>query len=261
LPPATHTNSYALGGRDVVLVEPATPYEHERREWLEWARGFESRGRNLVAILLTHHHSDHIGGAEFFTRELGLPLWAHAETFARLPALSVDRVLEDGETVTLAGPAAQRWTALHTPGHAPGHVCLYEAALGVLIVGDMVASKGTILVAPDDGDMLEYLRQLSRLKNLGARLALPAHGDPIDDPALLFSRYVEHRLLRERKVLGALVGVPAGATPEGLLQIAYDDTPQAAFPLARLSLEAHLIKLVREGRATTDGERYFAAAN
>ena len=37
LPPATHTNSYAIGTRDVLLVEPATPYEEERREWLAWA--------------------------------------------------------------------------------------------------------------------------------------------------------------------------------------------------------------------------------
>src|SRR3954470_18091891 len=78
LPPATHTNSYALGGRDVLLVEPATPYDDERVAWLEWARGLASQGRRAVAIVATHHHPDHVGGATFLAETLGLPLWAHA---------------------------------------------------------------------------------------------------------------------------------------------------------------------------------------
>src|SRR5690349_5799755 len=82
LPPATHTNSYAVGEREVLLVEPATPYEDERRDWLAWARAFAGEGRRAVAIVLTHHHMDHVGGAELFAKELGLPLWAHRETAA-----------------------------------------------------------------------------------------------------------------------------------------------------------------------------------
>jgi glyoxylase-like metal-dependent hydrolase (beta-lactamase superfamily II) len=80
LPPATHTNSYALGGRDVLLVEPATPYPAEQRAWIAWARGLSSQGRKPVAIVATHHHADHVGGIDVIGRELGLPIWAHAET-------------------------------------------------------------------------------------------------------------------------------------------------------------------------------------
>src|SRR5579859_5887542 len=80
LPPATHTNSYALGARDVLLVEPATPYEDEQRAWIEWARALPSSGRRPVAIFATHYHGDHVGGLSVLSHELDLPVWAHEET-------------------------------------------------------------------------------------------------------------------------------------------------------------------------------------
>lgn len=260
LPPATHTNSYALGERDVLLVEPATPYEDERREWLEWARGLHSAGRNLVAIVLTHHHGDHIGGAEHFARELGVPVWAHAVTAERLHDVPVARRLEDGESIVLDGPTPSRWNVLLTPGHAPGHVCLHEPDQGLLIAGDMVATVGTILVEPSEGDMQVYVEQLARLRALETRITLPAHGDAITDPDALFERYIRHRGMREHKVLAAVRAAgAAGATVDELVPVAYDDTPRAAWPFARMSLAAHLVKLVREGLVSTDGERHRSA--
>lgn len=255
LPPATHTNSYALGERDVLLIEPATPYDEERRAWIEWARGLAARGRRPLAIVCTHHHVDHVGGVEVLSRELDLPVWAHALTAERLKDVSVARRLEDGETIVLQGSTPQCWRVLHTPGHAPGHVCLHEEALGEVVVGDMVASVGTILIEPEDGDMRVYIEQLRRLQALGARRALPAHGEPIAEPSRLFSHYVAHRLMREDKVLDA-VRESGGGTADELVARAYDDTPEALWPLALWSLRAHLVKLVDEGRVQRDGERY-----
>jgi glyoxylase-like metal-dependent hydrolase (beta-lactamase superfamily II) len=250
LPPATHTNSYALGGREVLLVEPATPYEDERRAWLAWARGLAAQGRAITAIAVTHHHADHVGGARFFAAELGVPVWAHAEAAAWLRDVPIARRLADGDVVRLDGPEPMEIRVLHTPGHAPDHLCFLDEAQGVLVCGDMVAGVGTILIDPREGDMAAYLGQLERLAALGARLALPAHGEPIDAPEALFRRYVAHRLGRERRVLAALEGAgEGGATLDGLLPVAYSDTAPALWPIARLSLEAHLIKLEREGRA------------
>ncbi|WP_437810004.1 MBL fold metallo-hydrolase [Sorangium sp. So ce1078] len=291
LPPATHTNSYALGGREVLLVEPATPYEDERREWLAWARGLASGGRAIVAIAVTHHHADHVGGARFFAAELGVPVWAHAEAAPRLRGVPVARHLADGEVVRLDGPTPTALRVLHTPGHAPDHLCFLDEAHGALVCGDMVAGVGTILIDPREGDMAEYLAQLERLAALGARVVLPAHGEPIDAPEELFRRYVAHRRMREQRVLEALEAAgeggaageagkgsaagnggaagaagkgsaagAAGASLEALLPIAYADTAPHLWPLARLSLEAHLIKLEREGRAVRRDGRWRRAA-
>src|SRR5688572_1854788 len=125
LPPATHTNSFALGGRDVILVEPATPFPGEQRAWIDWARGLRSSGRNIKAIVATHHHPDHVGGAAFLSKELDLPLWAHELTAERIQT-PVEKLLAEGEEIVLDGPVAESWKILHTPGHAPGHVCLFE---------------------------------------------------------------------------------------------------------------------------------------
>jgi glyoxylase-like metal-dependent hydrolase (beta-lactamase superfamily II) len=251
LPPATHTNSYALGGRDVLLVEPATPYEDEQRAWVAWAREIASTGRRILAIVATHHHPDHVGGAELLSRELGLPVWAH-ELTADLVDFPIAHRLVDGEEIVLAGPRDETWRVLHTPGHAHGHICLFEPRTRTVVVGDMVASVGTILVAPGEGDMTVYLEQLERLASLDASLALPAHGDPIDDPTILFRSYIAHRRMREQKIYETLKresSTSAGGTSSAeLVPLVYNDVSPAIWPIAKLSIDAHLEKLEREGR-------------
>jgi ribonuclease/clavin/mitogillin len=262
LPPATHTNSYALGEREVMLVEPATPYPEERAEWVAWAQGLASQGRRLVGLLLTHHHADHVGGATFFREALGLPTIAHARTRTLLEErdIPVDRLLGEGDAVILDGPEPQRWEVLHTPGHASGHLCLHEAGSKVVVVGDMVASVGTILIEPRDGDMIDYLAGLRRLEGLQASVALPAHGDPIPDPSRLFRAYVAHRLMREAKVKKSLEAAGGATSLDDLVKVAYADTPEALWPIARMSLEAHLVKIEREGGAVRIAPDVWASA-
>jgi len=247
LPPATHTNSYALGGRDVIVVEPAPQDPSEQRAMIAWVEGMRSAGRNPLAIVVTHHHGDHVGAAVSLKTALGLPLWAHASTGALMPDVAFDRSLHDGERISLDGPVVRSWVVLHTPGHAPGHVCLHEQESGSLVLGDMVASQGTILIAPGDGDMRTYLDQLVRLAGLEARLGLPAHGEPIEHPSRVLRATHAHRLMREGKVVEALRR--QGPRPiDSLLPEVYDDTSKVLWPLARMSLMAHLEKLVADGR-------------
>jgi glyoxylase-like metal-dependent hydrolase (beta-lactamase superfamily II) len=251
LPPATHTNTYVLGDRDVVVVEPASPKRREQHRLFE---ALDASGCRPRAIVLTHHHIDHIGAVEALRARYGAPVWAHPETASRVP-FDVARHLDEGDVVTTDD--GTRWEVMHTPGHAPGHVCLFDAA-GTTVAGDMVAGIGTILIEPSEGDMAAYLRSLERMA-LRARVLLPSHGPPLHHAPEVLARYVAHRLGRERKIVEAVASVGPAAL-EALLPLAYADAPVAVWPLARLSLEAHLVKLCREGRVARTGDAYALAS-
>jgi len=244
LPPAAHTNVYLVGPQagPVVVVDPGSPYPEEQA-----LLDAVLAELPIAAVLLTHHHGDHIGGAAALAARWSVPIAAHAATADRLDGIvEVTQQIADGETV-------HGLTAVHTPGHAVGHLCFeVRSPHGTAtIAGDMVAGIGTILIDPSEGDMAVYLESLERLLARPAATLLPAHGPPIPDGPAKLREYLAHRRMREARVLGALSDTPA--TLAALLPTAYGDTPRGLWPLAERSLLAHLDKLSREGRAKGDG--------
>lgn len=236
LPPAAHTNVYLVGPErgPVAVVDPGSPYE-DQQAILDAYLG----ELPIELVLLTHHHGDHTGGAAALAARWGVPIAAHAATARRLAGrVAVTRLLADGEVVHGA-------TAVHTPGHAEGHLC-FEIG-GATIAGDLVAGIGTILIDPGEGDMAAYLASLERLLARPAAALLPAHGPMIPDGPAKLREYLAHRRMREARAADALSGAPR--TARELVPIVYGDTPAALWPLAERSLLAHLEKLARDGRA------------
>jgi glyoxylase-like metal-dependent hydrolase (beta-lactamase superfamily II) len=246
LPPATHTNVYALeGASGFSVIDPASPWADEQRLLDE---ALDALKLPVAEIVLTHHHADHAGGVAHLAARLGVPVAAHAETAARRK--EVTRIINEGDVI------ADSFVALHTPGHAPGHLCFHDRRSGALVCGDMVASVGTIIVEPDDGgDMAVYLEQLRRLRALDASVLLPAHGPPIEDANGRLDFYVKHRLEREARVAAALSREPR--TVAELVPPSYPDVLPHVWPLAARSLLAHLYKLEKEGGAGRVGERWI----
>jgi len=185
---------------------------------------------------------------------LGVPLWCHARTADRVP-VPADRLLEDGEVLELAGGPTQRWRVLHTPGHARGHLCLVDERTRAAVVGDMVASVGSIVIDPPEGNMREYLTQLARLRDWPVSTLYPAHGSPIPEGPAKLREYLDHRALRESLILQAVP--PEGATLAQVVATAYADTPPLLHPVAERSALATLEKLMEEGRVREESLQYF----
>ncbi|MDR7303232.1 MBL fold metallo-hydrolase [Haloactinomyces albus] len=99
--------------------------------------------RAVLAILATHAHDDHVRVAPELARLVGAPVFLHPDDLVLWqlthPDREPDRGLTDGQVVGVAGTGLQ---VLHTPGHAPGAVCLYAADLGVVFTGDTLFSGG-----------------------------------------------------------------------------------------------------------------------
>jgi glyoxylase-like metal-dependent hydrolase (beta-lactamase superfamily II) len=213
-------------------------------------------GRAPRAVFLTHHHGDHVGAALWLKERLGLPIWAHARTADRLLPGAVDRLLVDGEVISLAGDPVMTLRVLHTPGHARGHLCLVDERSRAAIVGDMVAGLGTILIDPPEGDMRDYLAQLERLRDLPVSTLYPAHGPAIPDGPAKLDEYLLHRRVRERKVVDALAVGDGATTLQEIVATAYSDTAAALHPVAERSALAILLKLIEEKRVTCANDRY-----
>jgi glyoxylase-like metal-dependent hydrolase (beta-lactamase superfamily II)/8-oxo-dGTP pyrophosphatase MutT (NUDIX family) len=249
LPPASYTNCYLLGTQSCVLIDPGSG-EDRTVGWLAAAIGElrDRLGRETVEIWLTHHHPDHVGGAAALRERLGLPIAAHARTVERLAGrLTVDREIEDGEVRQL-GSAGREFTvrALHTPGHARGHLCFLHEELGSLLAGDVVAGFGTIVIDPPEGDMAQYLETLERLVDLAPRTLFPAHGPTILDAVGKLREYRQHRRWREEKVFRAWC--KGLRDPAAMLSEVYEDLVPQAEPLAMRQIVAHLGRLESLGR-------------
>lgn len=262
LPPATHTNCYVVGARELIVIDPGSPYPEEQAALDLALDAYAAAGRNVREIWITHHHGDHIGGAAHLANRLGVPVAAH-EITARLirDEVNVTRLLRDGEVEVLPGDAdvpERRLRAVFTPGHTAGHHVYLEENTGYLMAGDMVAGIGTIIIEPREGDMADYLASLRRMKTLMPRALLPAHGPVLPSPPSKLDEYVAHRLMREGRVVDALAAHGQAATAGDLVPAVYQDVEPALFGLAERSLLAHLLKLAKDGRATMlAGDRFL----
>jgi glyoxylase-like metal-dependent hydrolase (beta-lactamase superfamily II) len=252
LPPSTHTNAYLVGSDCLYLIDPGPDDPADQQRLFDALdRRFAATGKRLTAVMLTHQHPDHIGAATVCADRYKAPILGHALT-ARALAGKVEVVgsLDDGSRLELgqAPDGSGPWglEALHTPGHAAGHLCFYEPHYRLLFVGDMVSTLSSVIIAPPDGDLAVYFDSLRLLQRYPARLLLPAHGSPSSRPALVLEECIKHRQERERQLLEALADEPRGV--HELAVVMYRGLPAKVMRFAEMQVLAGLQKLEQENR-------------
>jgi glyoxylase-like metal-dependent hydrolase (beta-lactamase superfamily II) len=240
------TNTYLLGEREITVVDPG-PLEPAHLDAI-----LSSAGAPIRFILATHTHRDHSPLVEELARRTG------AQVIGLPPpgdgrqdeSFKPQRLPRDGEKLQLGDCEV---IAVHTPGHASNCVCYLVAAERLLLTGDHVLQGVSPVILPPDGDMSAYLSSLDKLFALDFERIAPGHGEVMSDAKDALRALRAHRLAREEKVMAKL-GAVLEASIETLTPAVYDDVPADRHSWARLTLQAHLIKLNRDGRVTeTDG--------
>lgn len=192
----------------------------------------------IVRVILSHMHPDHYGGtgsvlATYHSRlvyhagERSLMDWNRRLTgtqgsefagefgiseesaglFRRLmeeyrdaPPVA-DSYLNDGEVVQAVNG---EWLIVHTPGHSPGHVCLFNKTVGVLLSGDHLLPKETSNIPycrlPGYRALELYLKSLLKIRGLSPSLVLPAHGNAFSDSEARISYLLDHHLARLKEM-------------------------------------------------------------
>jgi glyoxylase-like metal-dependent hydrolase (beta-lactamase superfamily II)/8-oxo-dGTP pyrophosphatase MutT (NUDIX family) len=248
------TNTYIIGRPETgfAVIDPG-PNDAAHIQRIHAATGGDVR-----VILCTHSHLDHSPGAAPLQAlcanrpdVLGLPSAPTANPMH--PPFRPDRTLGQGELVTLSGevdgaPVTYTLEAVITPGHAANHVCFVLREDGLLFSGDHVLNGSTTIVSPPDGNMDDYLASLDLLAHAceqwGIEFILPAHGHVLGHAPQAIAHLKAHRLAREAKVLAAMQALPQGSLQDWVAH-AYQDTPEALWPIAARSLQAHVDRIRR----------------
>lgn len=259
------TNTYLVGtGPKRLLLDTGSGHD-EYMPVLEAALA-QVGVKDIEGIVLTHAHPDHIGGVNQVRGHFGdMPVYklpwpkesgvagpggAHqVEPIQDPDGLAEGPIewLEDGDIVETEGA---RLRAIHTPGHAPDHLCFLLEEEQNLFSGDNVLGVGTTIIPAESGDLGDYMASLERAREEGPTHIYPAHGPRIEGGVAKIDEYLEHRLARERQVLEALeAGDRDAMTMVRRIYVGYPETLHAA---AAQSVTSHLKKLAREGRVQSE---------
>jgi glyoxylase-like metal-dependent hydrolase (beta-lactamase superfamily II) len=245
------TNSYLVGADELAVIDPG-PDDPAHLEAI-----LEAAADRVRWILVTHTHLDHSPLAAALKARTGAvtlgfgpaPVLARAGLDGHDRDFRPDRLLADEDRLDTA---EFELVAVHTPGHAANHLCFELSGQALLFSGDHVMQGSTVVIAPPDGDMADYLESLAKVGRRSLRRVAPGHGEVIEDAAAVLDGYLTHRLAREAAIGRVLAGAgPDGLAVEALVAAVYTDVPAALHPIARYSVWAHLRKLAGERRAVS----------
>ncbi|MEM2618354.1 MAG: MBL fold metallo-hydrolase [Candidatus Hadarchaeales archaeon] len=228
----------------------------------------------IFMVVNTHEHIDHFGGNATIKERAGVRIAAHeiavpliedmrkqlppeevlnempeiivdyarirASIYEKLKTVRVDVRLKEGDSIEAGGLSLE---VLHTPGHAPGHICLYERENRFLFAGDMITGRGTPFVGCLQASLEDFLKSLQRLKRLKIDRAFLSHDGEIKEVHKRIDEILQQKFKMEQKLLEIL-----GEGEKELSELV-DSVYPGGFPYFTYnSVLAHLLKLREEKR-------------
>ena len=208
---------------------------------------WESEGKPEIAgIILTHRHSDHIGGAQVLSEQLKAPVISTSVEKIAIEKESsaiVGITPQDGEQLDLGNATIE---FIHTPGHTMGSLCIYLKEDKVLFTGDNILGLGTTVISPDEGNMTSYIKSLHKMLNYDIEKICPGHGPEIDSPIEKIHELIEHRHQRELQMLELITS--GKNSMDDIFNAIYKDIHPGLHNTARRQIQAHINKLIEEKR-------------
>ena len=260
LPPATHTNCFIVGKREFIVIDPASKNKIEQRKLHKFVGDYVEKGYVCQEIIISHLHADHFGGETVLQKhllekyDLKVPISTHKLTAEALRGkVEIQKFVEDAEIFKLKDDRGETFDlqALHTPGHARGHLCFYDESFGFLLSSDNVIGAGSVLIAPPEGNMSDYLNSLERMKNLSdLNFLCGSHGAAMINARGKIEIYIAHRLERERKIVAAIEG--GAKTPKEIVAEVYADVSPELWKFAEKSVAAHLEKIFADEKVSAE---------
>lgn len=248
------TNTYLVGNAELAVIDPGPALAEHIDAILKTASDMRAPIR---WILCTHTHLDHSPGANLLRDATDAVVIGQQAQFPKGqdPSFEPDHHWKHGDFIQ-----TEEFTlrAVHTPGHASNHLCFYLEEEQTLFTGDHIMEGSTVVIAPPDGDMLDYMNSLRDLKQLELKHLAPAHGNRIDNPLQMIEALIWHRTMRENKTLEKMQQL-GPCTLATLTPSVYDEVPAFLHGLAQMSLLAHLLKLEKEQRVYQDNDLWRIA--
>ncbi len=248
------TNTYLVGSTSLAVVDPGPADERHLDAILK-----AIHGRTVSHIFITHAHRDHVDGLMALQQATGAKSVGYGRSHLVVPealkspsgndfvdlGFAADIQVMGGETFESDDWALE---VLHTPGHAPDHICLGLKDRGVLFSGDHVMGWNTTVIAPPEGHMADYLASLNQLLDYGSELYLPGHGGRLEEPRRTVKAFLLHRQWREQAILAAIR--KRETSVRSIVEMIYADIDEKLLMAAGLSVMAHVEHLRDQGSVT-----------
>jgi glyoxylase-like metal-dependent hydrolase (beta-lactamase superfamily II) len=250
------TNTYLVGTDTLALIDPG-PEDPAHLEAILRTVGT----RCISHVVITHTHRDHTDGMPALLAATGAKTAGFGHRALNRGSVRTspsggefverdfvpDVPLADGQRLAGDGWA---FTALHTPGHAPDHLCFALEGTSILFSGDHVMGWNTSVVAPPEGNMGAYIRSLQRLTERSDGVYFPGHGGQVDDPLRLVKAFLVHRRMREQAILECIR--QGNVTARAIVPIVYKGLDPKLLNAATLSALAHVEHLIERGLVYCD---------